>query len=95
MADTLLIHEVIQVFVEILIVARKVKEELLQRGQVFLRVIHDGVHLAAVASREHDRLVDALVVVEVREALPDGLLRYREALTYLHGGRLMIQSQNQ
>ena len=93
MADAVLVHVGIEIRVDVFLVAREVEKELLERREVVRRRLDDGVDLAAVAGREHDGLVHAVVVAEVREPLPHGALGDCELLAHRDGRRLMIQSE--
>ena len=89
-ADAFLVDERVEVSVDVLVVARQVEQELLERRDIFLRIIDDGVHLAAVAGREHDGLRYPLVFIEIFQTIADRLPGNREVLAHLHRCRLMI-----
>ena len=92
MADAFLVDERVEVRVDVLVVARQVKQELLERRCIFLCIVDDGVHLAAVAGREHDGLRYPLVFVEIFQPVANGLPGNREVLAHLHRRRLMIEA---
>ena len=89
-ADAFLVDERVEVSVDVLVVARQVEQELLERRDIFLRIVDDGVHLTAIAGREHDGLRYSLVFIEIFQTIADGLPGNREVLAHFHRCRLMI-----
>ena len=62
MADALLIHIFIEVLVNIFLIAREVKEELLEGGLVIFRIVHHRIDLAAVAGGEHHQFLEPIIL---------------------------------
>ena len=94
MIDALFIFIGIQIFADILLVARKVEQELPHGFKSFSGIIHHRIELTAIAGGQHCRLIDLIVFMQMPEPAADVLTRDRKPLAHRHRCRFMIESQN-